>query len=179
MEVYLVRHTTPKVEKGICYGQTDLDVAETFDKEMVSVLNQLPDSVDYVYSSPLKRCLKLAQQIPCNKSIVTDKRLMELNFGDWEMKSWDGIPKREMDPWMQNYVHQAPPNGESMLQLQNRVLDWWSALKNPIAERIAVVAHAGVLRCLWAYFEEIPLKDTFSKFKIEYGTVVALKNPKT
>ena len=29
--IYLIRHTHPKVIKGICYGQTDLDVAESFD----------------------------------------------------------------------------------------------------------------------------------------------------
>lgn len=33
MKIYLIRHTTPHIEKGICYGQTDLDVAETFNNE--------------------------------------------------------------------------------------------------------------------------------------------------
>ena len=26
MEIYLVRHTTPNIKKGICYGQTDIDI---------------------------------------------------------------------------------------------------------------------------------------------------------
>ena len=30
MEIYLVRHTTPDVAKGICYGQADIDVTATF-----------------------------------------------------------------------------------------------------------------------------------------------------
>ena len=32
MEIFLIRHTTPKIEKGICYGQTDLDITTTFSR---------------------------------------------------------------------------------------------------------------------------------------------------
>ena len=35
MEIYLIRHTKPKVGKGICYGQTDLEIDETsFEQEL-------------------------------------------------------------------------------------------------------------------------------------------------
>ena len=35
MQVYLIRHTTPNIAKGICYGQTDMDVEEKlFAKEL-------------------------------------------------------------------------------------------------------------------------------------------------
>lgn len=30
MDIYLIRHTTPAIAKGICYGQTDLDVTANF-----------------------------------------------------------------------------------------------------------------------------------------------------
>ena len=33
MKIYLIRHTQPDVEKGICYGSSDLDVAATFEAE--------------------------------------------------------------------------------------------------------------------------------------------------
>ena len=35
MHVTLVRHTRPAVSDGVCYGATDLDVAATFDEEVV------------------------------------------------------------------------------------------------------------------------------------------------
>ena len=31
MELILIRHTTPAIEKGICYGQSDLNVADSFE----------------------------------------------------------------------------------------------------------------------------------------------------
>ena len=33
MDVYLVRHTTPDVLSGVCYGQADLGLAPSFDAE--------------------------------------------------------------------------------------------------------------------------------------------------
>ena len=53
MEIYLIRHTTPDVAKGICYGQTDLALTATFPEEAEHVLKQLPPDLDVVYSSPL------------------------------------------------------------------------------------------------------------------------------
>jgi len=41
-EIYLIRHTTPKVEKGICYGQTDLNLADTFEQEKERILKIIP-----------------------------------------------------------------------------------------------------------------------------------------
>ena len=38
MEIYLIRHTTPKIEKGICYGQADLNVADSFEEEINVIL---------------------------------------------------------------------------------------------------------------------------------------------
>ena len=60
MEIYLIRHTAPDIEKGICYGQTDLELAHTFSVEAREVLKQLPNQFDAVYTSPLKRYKQLA-----------------------------------------------------------------------------------------------------------------------
>ena len=42
MEIYLIRHTTPAVEAGTCYGQADLDVIETFEQEASIIKQYLP-----------------------------------------------------------------------------------------------------------------------------------------
>ena len=42
MEIYLIRHTTPNIEKGICYGQADLDITETFLEEVEAIKPHLP-----------------------------------------------------------------------------------------------------------------------------------------
>ena len=42
MEIYLVRHTETSCEKGICYGQTDVDLSEPFESIFENIVSQLP-----------------------------------------------------------------------------------------------------------------------------------------
>lgn len=88
MEIYLIRHTTPDIEKGICYGQSDIPLKDTFPSEVKNILKSIPKHFDKVYSSPLQRCTQLANYIDQNNTI--DNRLMELNFGSWELKKMGG-----------------------------------------------------------------------------------------
>ena len=174
MEVYFVRHTTPLVDKGICYGQTDLELASTFSEEHVRVLDQLPPAFDMVYSSPLKRCFRLAEKLKGERLLIDD-RLKELDFGEWEMRSWDSLPKEKLDIWMKDYVNTAPPGGESMMDLQQRVLGWWEELQSANYGRVAVVSHSGIIRTMNAYLKNIPLSRAFSSIQISYGGIAVFR----
>ena len=169
MEIYLVRHTTPLIEKGICYGQTDLDTTDEFDKESKIILDKIPLSNNsMVYSSPLKRCTKLAALF--SKNFITDNRILELNFGDWELKKWNDIPSEEIDPWMKNFVHETVPNGESYIDLNTRVSQFYDALLKTKQEQIIVVTHGGVIRSLLAQLTRTPLEKSFD-IKVIYGQI--------
>jgi len=57
MKIYAIRHTSVNVKPGICYGQADVDVAESFSEEQKHLLQELERlSFDAVWSSPLLRC---------------------------------------------------------------------------------------------------------------------------
>lgn len=57
MEVFLIRHTKTAVIPGTCYGNSDVDVADSFLEEAGKVRERLKgESFDAVYSSPLQRC---------------------------------------------------------------------------------------------------------------------------
>ncbi len=168
MEIYFVRHTKPSVAEGLCYGQTDLDVAESFKEEAEQVIQALPTSFDRIYSSPLKRCLRLAQEL--SSDIIIDDRLLELNFGDWEMKRWDEIPQEELNPWMKDYLNKAPPNGETANQLIRRVATFYDDLKtNAPGKNILIVGHLGPIRCFYALLNNTSLEESFMNFKLSYG----------
>ena len=169
MEVYLVRHTTPDIEKGVCYGQADLDLIEGFESEIDRTIQQLPEELNIVYSSPLKRCKILAETIHSGK-VKYDKNLMEYDFGSWERLKWDNIPKSELDPWMKDYVNISVPNGESLQMMSDRVTGFWNTLKQEDFNKIAIVTHSGVIRIIKSIQEGTPLKDCFS-YKMEYGAV--------
>lgn len=146
MAVLMLRHTTPRVAPGTCYGHLDLDVSDSFDQEAAQILECLP-AVSAIISSPLRRCLKLAERIAAhqNLSVGLDARLKEMNFGTWEGHAWSAIPRNELDEWAANFFRARPHGGESVEALKSRVdaalLDIQSTQVHTL-----IITHAGVIR---------------------------------
>jgi alpha-ribazole phosphatase len=176
MEVYLVRHTETVCEKGVCYGQSDVQIKEPYGTVFQSIVSQLPTDA-ILYSSPLIRCSLLAEHILQNKeidSISKDDRLMEMNFGDWELKNWNEIPRAILDPWMNDFVSVRVPNGESFIEVYDRVWDFMNYVKQNKPEKpIIIVTHSGVIRSILCKINNIPLQDAF-KNTIDYGVVIKI-----
>lgn len=173
MEIYLIRHTTPDIAQGVCYGQTDLDVVSTFQNEYERIVPHVDsERFEKIYSSPLQRCAKLAQKF--SDDIVYDDRLKEMSFGDWEMKKWEEIEQPNLKDWMQDFVGQPPPNGESFDMLRNRVMSYWNELIENDEEKVkAVFTHGGVIRTIVCELLEIPLSKAF-QFHLDYGCVTKI-----
>jgi alpha-ribazole phosphatase len=174
MEIYLIRHTKTVAHTGLCYGQTDLDVDEDFLFQAAKIKEKLPEFENnfVIYSSPLQRCEKLAKCFTTEISI--DELLQELSFGDWENCLFDDLPREEVERWTESFVEIAPPNGESFLQLVQRVEAFWQMLLSQNAQTIFIVTHAGVIRALLAVILQLPLKNAF-QFQVDYGSVHKLR----
>lgn len=174
MNLYLIRHTKVDVEPRVCYGQTNVDVASTFMDEAQKVKNTIKDiPFDKVYSSPLKRCRKLSNFL-FKDEIIFDDRLMELNFGNWEMKEWDKITDSEYFQWMNNYIETPCLNGESFIDLHQRVGEFVEELKKTNHKNVAIVAHGGSIRSIILKITNKELKDAF-KTQVDYGEVIQLE----
>ena len=169
MEIYLVRHTAPDVAPGVCYGQSDIALAASFEEEWQQLHSKLPASFDRIYTSPLQRCTQLARRLS-TPQLVEDSRLIELNFGDWEMRAWDDIPPEETASWMDDFVTVTCPNGESYEGLAARVQAFWDQLGQEKVETVAVVAHGGPIRIMLAAALSLPLEHAF-RLTISYGSV--------
>ena len=173
MEIYLIRHTTPYIGKGICYGQLDIPVeASLFATALAAIKAKIPLDIETCYSSPLIRCSTLAQQL--SKDYNTDSRLMELHFGDWENKNWDEIPPEELDLWMQDFVNVPPPNGESYYALHERTIAFVDDLLATEKKSAIIVTHAGNIRSFLSLALGLSLQNSF-RIEVPYGAVVVLK----
>ena len=172
MEVYLIRHTTPKIKRGICYGQSDIPLAESFLVEANKLLKVLPEGIEVIYSSPLTRCYTLAERITTEKHVI-DTRLLEMDFGDWEMKKWDDINQQQLNTWMKNFVSVRTPNGENYTDLNDRVNNFLQEVFAHRYKTIAIITHAGVIRCMVTKVLRIDLKDTF-QMPFDYGGVTKI-----
>ena len=174
MNIYLIRHTLPDVLPGICYGQADLGLADSFTAELQSIQAKLAHITNPVLvCSPLRRCSILAKSLAqyFDTPVVNkDVRLMELNFGDWELKSWADIPQGVVSEWSDTHIRQAPPNGESYVELHARVKEFFVELTSKQHEQMLVFTHAGVIRALVAEISGMPLTAA-ANIEVDYGSV--------
>lgn len=175
MQLYLIRHTTPAVPPGVCYGQVDVDVAATFFDEVQAVRAKIADITPAAsYSSPLSRAARLAASLGLGET-QHDARLMELDFGDWELRAWEEIPQEHLDRWGKAYTHIAPPGGETFIELHGRASDFLrELLDRHRGQDVVVVTHAGVIRALLAEVLNLPLTEVF-RFHLDYGSVTHLR----
>lgn len=172
-EIYLIRHTTPAVEKGTCYGQADLDVTESFWEEAARIKEYIPAYIQNVYASPLQRCSKLARHLFPSHNISFHDELKEINCGDWELLKWDDIPQEVVMPWMNDFVNVRIPGGESYLDLLARTTTLFEKIAAQ-QDHAAIVSHGGVMRSILSHLTDTPLIDSFNVFKLQYGCVVKL-----
>lgn len=155
-KIYFVRHCEAEGNtRGILQGRSDSDVSGNSSKQLDLVSLRLRNvPFDAFYSSPLKRAFKTAQAINRyhNLEIVKDERLIEIDMGDWEGHSWTDIEAEGsamLRVWNENPGDFEAPNGESMLDVRDRM---WAAAKDIArtndGKTVCVVSHGCAIRTL-------------------------------
>ncbi|MGU3373803.1 alpha-ribazole phosphatase family protein [Chryseobacterium sp. M5A1_1a] len=171
MEIHLIRHTAVENPENLCYGFAEMPLRKIHSEDFKQV--NLDKDFDLVISSPTQRCCLLADYFKLDYK--TDERLREMNFGSWELKKWTEIPEEEINPWYKDFVHVKASGGENLLEMQTRVLSFWNELivkKN--ADKVLIIAHAGVIRLILQAVLQFPLENMFS-IQIDYGQKTIIK----
>ena len=174
MDIVLIRHTSVGIEKGTCYGWSDVPVADTFETEAAITKQNLGSTeFDAVFSSPLTRARKLAAYCGYENPQIDD-RLKEMNMGDWEMKKFDEIQDENLQKWYDDYMHLAATNGESFPILYARVSSFLDEIKSRPYKNVAVFAHGGVLICAGIYGKLFSEEDCF-KHLVPFGGIERIR----
>ncbi|SEI37693.1 alpha-ribazole phosphatase [Dyadobacter sp. SG02] len=168
----MIRHTTPILEPGLIYGRKELLLHADFPSELEAVRSQLNGEFEVTYSSPALRCTELAKAL--SPTFLTDYRLQELDFGEWEGKTWDTVDQHALQAWMDDYVNVCTPGGESMMQMYARVREFWTELGQLRYRKVGIVTHAGVIRLILSIVNQIELTSIFD-IKIAYGEVMTVR----
>jgi len=175
MRLTFIRHTSVAVERGVCYGQTDVPVADTFVSEADAVRDKLKGhTFDRVYASPLSRCMKLAAYCGFPSPIV-DPRLMEMNFGEWEMHRFDEITDPRLEEWYNDYINVRATGGESSMDQRARLESFLTDLKNSCKEdaSVAIFSHGGIMIHAMAILGGLDYSDAFAS-QPGYGAIIEL-----
>ncbi len=183
MRLYLIRHPRTVAPSQVCYGSSDVQVA---DHEREMCLRELLADASLpaglpVYSSPLLRCAELAYELAAAWGVsppMIDARLSEMHFGDWELLDWAHIPRAEIDAWAADMAGFRPGKGECVLDMARRVL----AFRSDMAVRgedACVVCHAGTIRLLAAAGKSTNLHDVAemaagTPARVGYGQLIVI-----
>lgn len=162
-----MRHPAVAVEQGVCYGFTDVALADEPSTSATALAMRLatlqvpPPRV--LLSSPLLRCATVAAAMAgdfgCAHSI--DERLKEMNFGAWEQQRWDAIERAALDEWAADFEHARSHGGESVAQFVARVQSWLDAFGlTRECSPAYVVTHAGVIRVIASLLLGVPVART-------------------
>jgi len=116
--IYIVRHGQTKLNSThALQGRSDNPMNETG----IAQVQQVKAAFDYhdirfsnVFSSPLGRAVKTAQIIAPEIPVITDERLIEMDYGPYDgldMKS----PPPEIITFFSDFVHNPAPEGMEQL----------------------------------------------------------------
>jgi alpha-ribazole phosphatase len=174
MLVYLIRHPQPIEARGLCYGRKDLLVGHSaVAAAAAAVRGRIPPAVlsnATLFCSPMSRCLALARELADQREPIVCDDLAELNFGAWEGKSWDEVPRDELDAWAADVWEYRPGGGESAAMAAARWRKWSRALRHRAVDAVLAVTHAGLIRVALACAGELS-GAAFAGADIPFGSV--------
>lgn len=159
MRIVLIRHPAPLIDPGICYGRLDVGLDPSAEQDIARLaLDPDLQGATRVRSSPAGRCKRLADAIALARALplTIDRRLRELDFGDWEGQQWDVIARADLDRWAASPLYFAPPGGESGAELIMRIREFHADLRCD-RQNCIIVSHGGPLKVLAALLRRMPV----------------------
>ena len=173
---YFLRHgETEWNAEGRWCGCTDVPLSNEGRRQaQLLALRMKPILVEALYSSPLGRALETARLVgqAVGREPWVDQRLIELNYGAWEGRTFEEV-KRTMpalyQAWDADPAHVAPPEGETGVQLIERVTPFLAELAQKYQRgNVVVVCHRTVCRLIACHIMGVAL--------FEYRHRVAMEN---
>lgn len=144
VQLWAWRHPRASGAEGRCIGRSDLAVDRRQAKRLAHRIRQtarregLPR---HVFTSPLQRCAAVGRQLRAwGWQHHVDPALLEMDFGAWDGRRWDEIPRSEIDAWCGDFSTHAPGGGESLCAMFARLAAWRARTPEAL-----LVAHAGCM----------------------------------
>lgn len=175
---WLVRHgDTQATEAGKLYTDYQAPLTEKGKlqaEKLATYFSQ--EKPDFIVSSPSLRVFATAQII--SQAIHLDaskiEGLNEWQVGDWEGRTYLEVKKSEpvlYQAWSNDPIHNAPPNGESIIDLSKRASNHLAELIGQYnGKRVLLVTHAGIIRSILVQALGMPIEN-FWRLAIPCGSV--------
>lgn len=176
MNIYLLRHgQTDENKKKVYYGAYDASLNCKGIQDAKRARERLKNiKFDKIYVSDKIRTIQTAKIAlkSLKTQFIVDKRISEINFGDFERKSYDFIKNtypKECKEWEINWKNFTPPKGENFIEFYSRVKKFMNDIKKCNCDNILIVTHSGVIRAIYCYIlgENLDLYWKFASKNID------------
>lgn len=169
VRLILVRHGEVEANRSYQYlGRRDDELNGNGLAQADALATALSElAFDAVVSSPLKRTRETARRLaaPSARTVLTDDRLIELDFGSWEGRTRSQLiatspeSASEIEAWEAD-PSRSTPGGESLLDLQRRVVDLVDELaREREGSTVVLVSHMGPIKVLLCAALQLPLES--------------------
>jgi len=183
LKLILVRHgeTYWNKERRVQGGDSDIELNDTGSEQARKIAAFLENEpIAAILSSPMQRTIATAKIIASQHQLPVeiDQGLRELKVGELE-----GMPVSNLTTtfsqflmqWWQDRGATKLPNGESLIELQQRA---WKVIEGLLERHkdgtVVVVSHYFVILAIIFKALDLPL-DCFTKFKVDPGGVSILE----
>ena len=154
MSLILVRHGQTAVNaEGRLQGRIDAPLTDLGRRQAAASGAALSDAVARVVVSPLLRARQTAEAfgLPSSVPVDVDERWIELDYGEWDGQPLRSMPTEGWDAWRADPSF-APPGGESLVALAERVRSACEELAAEARERdLVVVSHVSPIKAAVAW----------------------------
>jgi probable phosphoglycerate mutase len=161
--LYLIRHAEAMGNVNeVFQGTINEDISPKGYRQLEQLKERFKDTkLDKIYTSPLTRAVKTATMVNAYQhlDLIRNSNIVEICGGDFEGKKWSELPKlypEQYHNWKHNQQAFAPPNGETMQQVYERMVNAMNEIleQNLSSDKdvtIAVVSHGCAIRNYQCY----------------------------
>ena len=176
--VHLVRHGHHALLDRVLCGRTPgIELDEQGCREMAACGQYFRPLPCAVQSSPQRRARQSAGIIASCLDLPVEivAAMDEIDFGDWTGLSFEELAERSAwRRWNSHRGTSRPPHGESMRQLQQRVVRHLEQLRQEQGDgAIVIVSHAEPIRSALLYYARLPL-DSFLSITVDPASISTL-----
>jgi probable phosphomutase (TIGR03848 family) len=178
--VLLIRHAAHAFLGRVLVGRTaGVNLSREGSAQAEHLAERLASArIAAIYVSPRERATEtaapLAQRLGLAPRIET--ALDEFDFGEWAGRSFEALEAEPLwPPFNRLRSVTRPPGGETMLEVQARVVAFLDGCrgKHP-GETVAVISHGDVLKAALLHYLGAPI-DHFLRFEIEPAAISVLE----
>jgi len=185
MLIYLVRHgETEYNQRGLGLGRADVSLTPFGERQVKALGARLASApIDRIYTSPLARCVTTAAEVAGGRDIELERRdeLIELDVGETEGLAFAQMREKYpefLTAWAgPEGVSMPMPSGESLRDLEGRLIPFAQHLVKSPAETVAVVSHNFVTRILLTHLLGLDI-SAFRSLNVDLAslTTVTIRN---